>query len=335
MKLRNIYKLMFAAALVGSLASCSEDDNETTGARVEKPVVTAAATTFSVTEGETVTINLSTDTPYFRAMGFKLELVGGTGSFRDYTCTGTETTLDDGWGVIGHKISFPAYATTASFDITPIFDLLPEGTETLVFRMYPMGNSNGLVDAASETITVNVANAVSDDVVCIVDWTRNSYDAHGSLVEGSYEDSDGDAHSFCDFDFDLEIYDENFDYYATSYSDCPEQASVLGVDPDGTYYFVPSFWTNAGAIEPATNINFKVKVTIAKAGVWVHEMNLDDVWNSTDGGYDETGDPEAYQFAGILTKTGTTYLLEDLDGNTLASGRQASLRSRLPLKASK
>lgn len=330
MKLRNIYKLMFAAALVGSLASCSEDDNETTGARVEKPVVTAAATTFSVTEGETVTINLSTDTPYFRAMGFKLELVGGTGSFRDYTSTGTETTIDDGWGIIGHKISFPAYATTASFDITTIFDLLPEGTETLVFRMYPMGNSNGLVAADSETITVNVANATSDDVVAVVDWSGNYYDAHGSLVEGTYVDVDGDEHALCDFDFDLEIYDAGINPIAASYYSCPEQASLLSTDPDGVYYVVPSFFTNVVTYEPAERIDFNVKVTIAKPGVWINESVIT-LWNSVDGGVEE-GNADGYQFVGILTKTGSTYLLEDLDGNTLASGKQASLRSRIPLK---
>ena len=70
-------------------------------------------------------------------MDFKLELVGGTGSFRDYETSGTETVTDDGYGVIGHKISVPAYAATASFDITPLVDYLPEGAETLIFRLYP------------------------------------------------------------------------------------------------------------------------------------------------------------------------------------------------------
>ena len=330
---KNSFKFLLAVASLGFLASCSQDDNATTNARVEKPVVSAATTNFTVTEGETVTINLSTDTPYFRPMAFKLELVGGTGSFRDYTCTGTETVLDDGWGIIGHKLSFPAFSSAASFDITPIFDLLPEGTETLVFRMYPMGNSNGLVAEGSETITVTVNNAVSDDVVTIVDWSENSYNAHGSLVEGTYLDADGDEHALCDYDFDLEIYDAGFNYHATSYSSCPEQASVLGTDPDGVYYLVPSFWTTAGPTAPAEPIGFNVKVTIAKPGIWVNESVIT-LWNTVDGGAVE-GNPDAYQFAGILTKTGTTYLLEDLDGNTLASGRQASLRNRLPLKVSK
>lgn len=330
---KNSFKFLFAVVSLGFLASCSEDDNATTSARVVKPVVSAAATNFTVTEGETVTIDLTTDTQYSKPMAFKLELVGGNGSFRDYTCTGTETILDDGWGIIGHKISFPAFASTASFDVTPIFDLLPEGTETFVFRLYPMGNSNGLVDAASETITITVNNATSDDVVTVVDWSENSYDTFGSLVEGSYLGVDGNDHSFCDYDFDLEIYDAGFGYHATSYSSCPEQASVLGTDPDGDYYIVPSFWTNAGPTEPESPIGFNVKVTIAKPGVWVSESVIT-LWNSTVGGAEE-GNPDAYQIAGILTKTGTTYSLEDLDGNILASGRQANLQNRIPRKISK
>ena len=332
MKLRNIYKFMFATALVTSFVACS-DDEDATSERIEKSVVTADLTSFNLNEGQDATITLTIDKPLNKRSDFKLELVGGTGSFRDFTSTGTETILDDGWGIIGHKLSFPAFATEASFDITPIFDLLPEGTETLVFRLYPMGNSNGLVAPASETITVTVNNGTSDDVVTVVDWSESSYDTFGSLVDGSYLGADGDEHALCDYDFDLEIYDENFDYYATSYSSCPEQASVLGADADGTYFIVPSFWTTAGPSAPAEDFGFNVKVTIAKPGVWTSESVITS-WNTEDGGAVE-GNPDAYLLAGILTKTGTTYVLEDEDGNILASGRQASVLNRIPRKVSK
>lgn len=335
MKLRNIYKFMFATALVTSLVACSEDE-DVTKERVVKPVVTASQTSFSVTEGETVTINLTTDTRYFRSMDYKLELVGGTGSFRDYTSTGTETVIDDGWGIIGHKISFPAYAETASFDVTPIFDLLPEGAETLVFRLYPMGNSNGLIDSASETITINVANATSDDVITTVDWSQNKYDTFGTLVEGSYLDAEDESHAFCDYDFDLEIFDLNsgFDYFATSYSLCPETATISGTEADNTFLIVPSFWTSAGPTAPAEDFTFKVKVTVAKPGVWVSEVDYNNTWNTAVGGSVQ-GNPDAYVPVGLLTKTGTTYTYEDLDGNVLASGRGASLLNSFPRKTSK
>ena len=177
MKKYNFKYILAVAALSVFATSCSEDE-DATKERVVKPVVTASQTSFSVTEGETVTIDLTTDTRYFRTMDYKLELVGGTGSFRDFTSTGTETILDDGWGIIGHKITFPAYAETASFDVTPILDLLPEGAETLVFRLYPMGNSNGLIDEASETIEV-VTTLDIDESNFILTCKKRSYEVTG------------------------------------------------------------------------------------------------------------------------------------------------------------
>lgn len=332
---KNNLKYILAFSVFGLLLSCS-DDEDTTKNRIVKSVVTADLTTFNLTEGETATITLTTDIPLKDKSDLKLELVGGTGSFRDFTCSGTETGIDDGWGVIGHKIVMPAFATSATFDITPIFDLLPEGTETLTFRLYPMGNSLSLVDPASETITVNVANATSDDVVAIVDWSQNSYDAFGTLVEGAYEDEDGDEHAFCDYDFDLEIYDLNsgFDYFDTSYSSCPEMVTIPGTTADNTFLIVPSLWTIAGNIPPATKTTFKVKVTVAKPGVWVSEVDYNNTWNTEDGGVQQ-GFADGYVLAGILTKTGTSYTYEDEDGNVLASGRAASLFNSFPRKTSK
>lgn len=78
------FKYFVAFAALGFFASC-EPENETTDARVVKPVVTAALTSYTVAEGASATVNLTVNTPYFRSLDYKLELVGGTGSFRDFT----------------------------------------------------------------------------------------------------------------------------------------------------------------------------------------------------------------------------------------------------------
>ena len=139
-----------------------------------------------------------------------------------------------------------------------------------------------------------------------------------------------------DYDFDLEIFDANsgFDYFDTSYSSCPETVTISGAEADNTFLIVPSFWTSAGPTAPAEDFTFKVKVTVAKPGVWVSEVNYDDTWDTAVGGSVQ-GNPDAYILAGILTKTGTTYTYEDLDGNVLASGRGASLLNSFPRKTSK
>nr|WP_294934401.1 hypothetical protein [uncultured Flavobacterium sp.] len=320
--LRNNFVLAFASLAV--LTSCN-DDEDTTLERGFKPTITAEQTSFSVTEGDVVTLNLSTSQAINDNMDLKLELIDGTGSFRDYTVDGTETTVTDGWGMIGHKLSFPIYADNYSVDITPIFDLLPEGTETLVLKLSSMGNSKGIVAENSQIITITVANQTSNDFVAIADWSQTTTNAHGNLVAGEYEGADGNSHEYCDFDFDLELYDSGFNIVADDYNNCPAEVTLDESAPDDTYYIVPSFWTNAGPAAPAEDINFKMKVTMAKPGVWIHEVNIDDIWTYEQGGVDD-GFADGYQIAGVLIKTGTTYELQDLDGNVLAQGKIADFK---------
>lgn len=330
--MKKIKLLNFAFfALLGALVSCN-DDEDATQERGVKPVITAGIVDFSVTEGETVTVNLTSDMAYNKQMDLKLELVGGTGSFRDYVTSGDETILDDGYGVIGHKITFPAYSTSASFDITPLLDFEVEGTETFEFRLYGMGNANGIVAGSSEMITVTVANGTSDDVEIVVDWSQTYTDSFGSLHPGEYLGDDDLMHEYCDYDFDLEVYDGAFGYFDTSYSSCPEQVTIPGSAPDDTYYIVPSLWELTGTT-PAEDMTFDVKVTVAKPGVWKNEIHMFN-WNTVDGGAQE-GNPDAYVLSHVLIKTGTTYELYDENFDLVASGRGANVINRIPKKISK
>lgn len=332
------FKYIVAFAALGFFASC-EPDNDTTNARVVKPVVTAAVSSFTIAEGQTATVNLTVDTPYFRTMDFKLELVGGTGSYKDYSTTGTETVVDDGWGVIGYKISVPAYAATASFDITPLVDYLPEGTETLIFRLYPMGNSNGLVAATSETITVNVSNTVSNDLKTELKWAT-TYNAHGNLEDIMYAGVDGADHSLEAYDFDILIFGAANIFSGATGSE-PEYATIASTRPSGDYEIWIDLWdkprrlagastTGAGnGYVPTSLLLLKPILTVSKPGVWVKEIDLSNIWNSNSpysGPVTPTGPanadisiPVAY-----VTKAGTTYTLYDVDNVQLATGRSGS-----------
>ena len=324
MKKNNINKAFFASILVSLFfSSCNEIENETTDARSVKPVVTANQTNFTLMEGETATITLTTDTPLNQDLTFKLELVGGTGSYTDYVSSGTETSDGDGFGPIGHIVTVPAYASTGTFDITPLFDLLPEGTEMLQLRLYSDSYSRGLVADGSDMINITVNNATSSDFVAVVDWTQSTTDYFGTIHEGEYIGADGNGHSYCDLDFDLEIYDEFLSsVVADSYVDCPESITLDGATtPDGTYVIVPSLWTTTGNSVPAVDFFFKVKITMAKPGVWVKEVNVDNNWKFSEGGAQQSN-PNAYYPLATLVKTGTTYVLKDfVTDEVLASGR--------------
>ncbi|WP_339837847.1 hypothetical protein [uncultured Flavobacterium sp.] len=330
MKKHFINKAFFASIMVSLLfVSCNEIENDTTGARSVKPVVTANQTNFTVEEGTSATVTLTTDTPLNLDMTFKLELVGGTGTFGDYMCSGTETGEGDGFGAIGHIVTLPAYASSGTFDITPIFDLLPEGTETLQFRLYSDSYSRGAVADGSDMINITVTNKTSTDFVATVDWAQNYYDSFGTLQEGVYVDNTVSAatHSFCDLDFDLEIYDEFLtSVVADSYSSCPESITLDSTTPDGTYVIVPSLWTTTGNSVPLSDFFFKVKVTMAKPGVWIKEINVDNNWKFSEGGAQQSN-PNAYYPIATLVKTGTTYVLKDYTtGDVLASGKLANFK---------
>jgi hypothetical protein len=324
------YKTFLVAFVVSvSMFSCTEPDNETGDVKFVKPVVTANQTNFTLTEGETASITLTTDTPLNQDMTFKLEIVGGTATFRDYMCSGSETTAGEGFGPIGHIVTLPAFASSATFDITPIFDLLPEGSENLQLRLYSDSYSRGLIAEGSDMINISIANKTSDDFVVVFDFTQNYYDSFGSLVEPTYVDNTANAadHAFCELDFDLEIYDE---FLTTplfdSYSSCPESITLDATTPDGTYVVVPSLYTTAGNAVPAIDFFFKTKITMAKPGVWVKDININTNWLFSAGGAVQ-GNPNAYYPVATLVKTGTTYVLTDFNtGDVLASGKVANFK---------
>lgn len=332
------YKFVFVAALMGVFASCNDDEDVTNDTRSVKPVVTLDQTNFTVTEGEAITITMTADKPLNDAMDFKLELVGGDGTFREFTTSGSETDINVGAGIIGHTVSMPAYATTHTFTITPLVDFDVEATETFQIAFTSAVNMKGAVAPGSEMITLTVANAVSDDFVVRMEWQTEHADAFGTLHADTYTGVDGVEHETCAFDFDLELYDADFNLLDASYSDCPEQITIPASAPDGDYIIVPSFWTNAsaaGSVPASGEIVYPVTITMAKPGVFVHTVDMTGQFLYSDGGSVQ-GNPDAYIPVAMVNKTGTTYTVTDYNtGAVLAQGRMASLMTMLRNKRSK
>lgn len=316
------YNYLFAVAALGVLSSCNNDDDSMSD-RLAKSEVSLAQTAFSVTEGETVTLTLNTDTPINKRMDFKLEIAGGTSTFRDYTCSGTETTPDDGWGVIGHKISLAAYQSSATVDITPIIDLLVEGSETIVLKMIPMGAANGSVAAGSETITINVADYVSNDVGIELVWDQNSFNSHGNVVEGVYEYLDGadveEAH-FTDYDFDIYLEDAggaDVTGYAGATGNSPEFVTLDAALPDGDYFIYVDLW--AAGPDPIEPFDHDLKINMSKYGVWSTTVAI------------PTNSSEVFSdYVLVITKTGNTYTVSDYaTSDVIISGRKANMKEKI------
>jgi len=320
-----IYKNKFSlgfAFLAAALAvvSCSDDDT-LKDVRGFKPTVKLNTVTASATEGEEITFTLTVDTPLNKDMDFKLELVDeeSTASFRDFTTSGEETDISGGGGYgqgkIGYALVFPAYATTYSFTVTPTMDLEVEGNEVIKLLLRSSENSKGLVAAESRYITINVADDQSGDIAMELVWDGNTTDTFGTIHEGTYPIAGGEG-LFADYDFDVYVFDENFDQVDDNQAatgDSPERLKLLTSDlVDGQYLVAVDLYEAGDA--PLQPFTFDMNLQVAKLGTWSQKIPLEFT----------SASPTGQVLAAILTKTGSTYTLADANGAVLASGRQSS-----------
>jgi hypothetical protein len=333
--MRKVFNNKFIAgvALLGVLASCNKEDDSLMDLRKSKPVVTVDQISYTVAEGDVITVTLNLDKAFKEKSDLKLDIIGGTASFRDMfsdtdgnEATDEETTVDDGWGQIGYKIAVPAYATTYSFDISFPQDLLAEGTETLKLRLSSAGNSNSLVADDSKEINVTIADYMSDDLVTELDWSGSFTNAHGNIVLPTYTDNTANKvkHEFTGYDFDLYILDSggspiNFD---GATGDHPEVVVLDAGAPDDDYYVLVDFWDDAG-YTPAERFEFDMRLRAAKPGTWFYQYQIDDTFFS-DSPVSASGD--GTQLVAMINKTGTVYTFQTMDGDVLAQGRAAAAK---------
>lgn len=331
------YNLFAVAALV-LLSSCNDDD--TTFTKSDKATVTPSISSLTLAEGATGQVTLTLDKPLNIATDLKIELLSGTGQFRDFSVSyglneplDIETTVDDGWGYIGYKLIIPAYTTTFTFDINALEDFNAEGSENLVLKLSPAGNGVALFPEGGDTINLTITNVVSSNFDVEVSWNAPYASPHGTVLDTEYVGVDNLTHGYCPFDFDLEIYDaslSNIEY--VDYDNCPAVATIEATDPDGDYVIVPSFWTRvvaAGSVPKSGEIIFPVKVTMGKKGSFVHTTDLTGKFKYSTGGAVQNN-PDAYIPVAIVTKTGSNYVLTDFDTNdVLGSGRYANLIEKI------
>jgi hypothetical protein len=338
------YKFMTAALSLGLLCSCNDD--EATYQKSVKSIVTATQTSFTIDEGQSAAVTLNLNTPYKEKCDLKIELVSGTGSQDDFTTDGTETAVDDGWGLIGYKLAVPAYASSYTFNIEAILDLLPEGTETLKLKLSTAGNGNALVDSASEFITVTINPVVSNNFYAKFDWSGSFKNYHGTTFPGLYVGTDEDEHELCGYDFDLEIYDGGFNLVDASYGSCPEEITLDALTtPDGDYIVVPSYYTNAiGTLNTQAEIDvrplsgeivYPAFLTVSKPGAFVHTVDMTGLFKYSLGGVVENN-PNGYVPAVVVTKTGNTYVVTDFNtSEVLAQGRMQSFMNAIKSQKAK
>ncbi len=321
-------KYLAMVVLAASVTSCLDDDNVVS--TVERPIISVDQTEFSVTEGETVTVNLTMDRALNASSGLVLQLADGSEmTFREFETSGSETGIDDGQGMIGHRFDFPAYTTTMSIDITPLIDLDVEGSEVLRLRLTGGFNGNSLVGDDSQIITINVADYVSNDVGARLVWDQTTADDFGTLHEGTYSTAAGGTAHFYDYDFDIYVIDaSSFDEvtgYAGATAASPESVVISEDLPDGEYWIIADLYAAGPA--PAAVFSHDMHMQISKFGTWSVTIPVEYASNhptSQAGGGLAGGET----IVAVLQKTGSTYTLENEAGDVLAQGRMSSLAGK-------
>lgn len=331
MKKMKINKLVILASLFTVFISCRNEDDLEDVRTGGKSVVTIDQIQASAIEGEEITFTLTIDKPSSSDIDYKIELVGGTGSFRDFTSDGVESDISEGGyaqGAIGYKLVFPAYATTATFTITPVRDFLIEGNETLEIWLRSSGNGLGLVDDSSNIINIDVIDYVSDDLGVQLEWDQNYTDIYGTIQPGIYLGADGDDHAYADYDYDLYVEDafgSPVDGYAGATSASPEFVELASASlPDGDYYIYVDLWS-AGTT-PAETFDHDLKINMTKYGVWTTSVPVP-----------TTSDDTFSDYVVGFTKTGGTYVVFNAydDTEVYASGRAARRHQNSPFKVKK
>jgi hypothetical protein len=333
----NIFSFLAVAAL--SLSSCDENDvDQDYVLNLNRPVATLTADDTSIVENDdaaTTAVNesvasytLTLDKAYNSNIKYKIELLpSSTASLDDFTISLPDSPIDQGSD--GYLITVPKFTTVFNFSISAIFDIAPEQTEKLDFRLIPAADLNGVVAANSKNFSLSIGNSVSNDLRIIFDWNS----------AGTYVGVDNVTHDLSDYDFDLEIYDAGFSsILADSYTNAPESVDIDSDFADGTYVIVGSLWTLNGPVAPALPIRFQTKLTVTKPGLFVNEIDLPNLWTSSTVGAQQ-GNSDAYQVCGSFTKTTVggvaTYQVFDPSNNLVVSGRFANFKSLLGIKSKK
>lgn len=337
------YKIMSLSFAFLALTSCNDD--EASFEKSVKSIATISQTSVTMTEGQTVPLTVTLDRANNERSDLKIEVLSGSGTFRDFTVSyGTnapsdiETTTDDGYGIIGYKLAVPAYSTTFTFDLNAVLDLNVEQSETLVLKLSSVGNANSVIAEGSELINVTINNGTANDLVTSLDWSKPFADAHGTIRETQYVGADNLNHGYCPFDFDMEVYDENFDLFDVDYDNCPAEVLIPANAPNGDYIVVPQFYTRAivaGSVPKTNEIIFPAVLTVAKPGVFNYTKDMTGSFRYSTGGIND-GNSAAFIPTVVVTKTGTNYVVSDFNtGDVLAQGKINNFIKSLQAKKTK
>ncbi|MGY0391808.1 hypothetical protein ACW5R3_04480 [Bizionia sp. KMM 8389] len=344
--MKYIKQLMLSALVLGSFSSCKDDDSDY-AFKTKSLVSIESVSTTSITEGESVTVTLTTDTPYKETLDFKLEMISG-GDNTDYTVgddpsdPSAPTSLDDGLGSEGYLIQVPAYASSYTFQINAVLDLDIEGTEEYTFKLSSTRNGNGLM-TGGDIIKIDVDNYTDDNMGLRLSWDKNETITYlkQNIIEATDNDT-GETFTYTDDDeilsataslcssVDFDVFLDAAPVFAFT-GDCPEYV-VTGrnetnvrnttVLADGTYGVYVDMWSfDLGFDDDESLIGsfaIPIEVEIAKTGQFKTSISYRDLYFSYDDVSGILQDGAGEKLVAVVEVIGGLYTVYDKDGNLVA-----------------
>lgn len=299
-KFLNIFAISALTAGAFLMTSCNEDE---TLVRKGKPGMTISqnGTSTTITEGEDIVITFNLEYALKDATQVRVEFNGDGVTYSDFNGTTMDSAGGGFYGGEGFYISIPAFTDTYTYNLGTVQDVFPESDETATLTFYSAAKGYATIDQEM-TVTMNNYVQPNDDVSIRLEWDD------AASTNGEF--------AGCDIDYDLEVYDGGFGLFADSYYDCPELIVIADTAPDGNYFVVPSLYDLGGTPDTAADaVNLPFKLVIYKAGIWYNEMDFNDpAFNSFDG-------VGAATLGAVLVKTGTSFELQDGNGDTISTGK--------------
>lgn len=303
--------------LAGILAtSCNDDNYDFADTTDQKATVTTNQTTYSGMEGDTIYMEFQLNHGVNRPADFKFQVQDASTASVDKFSVGDGPLVAD----YGNPEDFmyTADAFVESFTVPVYLNRnlsANEGSKDIKLKMLPTGSRLALTKEGGIDITINIEDEVSNELVMNLAWGED------------YVGTDGEMHSFCDYDLDLELVNPSNNVVATSYTDCPEEINIFeGNLPDGVYGIQTSYYSYNESVAPTEYESIPAKLTIAKRGVFVETIDLSGIWTDFAGGADPDADgnidnPEAYIVPASVEIAGTTYTVTNANGNVIAQGK--------------
>lgn len=312
---KNILKLLSVFTLIVGFSSCQDDETDYVSGT--QPIVTAATTSYTVNEGDVVSVTLTSNVASSRPMNFKLDVVSGTAvDVEDFEVNAAVADFSNGWGDDGYFITFPANTTSYTFTITTLADEELEDVENVRIRMSTTATMIGKVDPASEFIDININNVASNTLNLTFDWDK-SFDYAGT------------NYSLCEIEYDVDILVLDADFNDLGIADaqtgdCPEHLSMSLADyEDGTYYLVGYLYENQG-LDGLGLASFDIPMNISYSRGGSSTLNDENTFVAPFMTSDSVND-DFEIVASVVVENGI-FTIKNADDVTIASGKQSNIK---------